>query len=89
MKIKLFGGLRRQVGATELPASGTTVRDVLANLSAAHPELGEALFGESDGDLRPHIRIIINGVDSELSEGLDTPVREGDQIAIFPPIAGG
>jgi molybdopterin converting factor small subunit len=32
---------------------------------------------------------MVNGVDSELAQGLDTAVGEDDQIAIFPPIAGG
>ena len=43
-----------------------------------------------DGDaLHPYVRVMINGRDSELAQGLDTIVSANDQIAIFPPIAGG
>jgi molybdopterin converting factor small subunit len=42
-----------------------------------------------NGRIRPHFKITINGHDIALSDGLDTPVIEKDQIAIFTPIAGG
>jgi molybdopterin converting factor small subunit len=39
--------------------------------------------------LHPYVRVMINGRDSELEQGLDTIVSTNDQIAIFPPLAGG
>jgi molybdopterin converting factor small subunit len=32
---------------------------------------------------------MVNGIDSELMAGLETAVSGDDQLAIFPPIAGG
>jgi molybdopterin converting factor small subunit len=32
---------------------------------------------------------MVNGIDISLSRGLDTPVKDHDVVAIFPPIAGG
>ena len=89
MKIKLFGGLRQIAGAAELNGSGVTIRQVLQEISADNDELEEALFVDETGDLRPHVRIMVNGIDSELMAGLDTAVSSDDQLAIFPPIAGG
>jgi molybdopterin converting factor small subunit len=89
MKIKLFGGLRQKAETAELDGSGATIREILHQISADHAELGEALFANGSSDLRPHIRIMVNGLDSELIGGLDTAVGVDDQIAIFPPIAGG
>lgn len=87
MKIKLFGSLRREAGTAEKEASGTTLREALERICDDNQGLRTAIF---DGDaLRPHVRIMINGHDSELFNGLDTPVAEDDQIAVFPPIAGG
>ena len=55
--------------------------------SAAGGMLQAALF---DGvALYPYARVMINGRDSELAQGLDTIVSANDHIAIFPPIAGG
>ena len=87
MKIKLFGGLRQKAGSSEREVSGTTVREVLTNLCADNKPLQAAIF---DGnELRAHVRVMVNGRDSELVDGLDTAVNTDDQIAIFPPIAGG
>lgn len=89
MIIKLFGGLRKKAGAVELHESGATIRQVLEKVCAENEELGTAIFANGNGELRPHIRVMVNGVDSELAEGLETAVNDDDQIAIFPPIAGG
>jgi molybdopterin synthase sulfur carrier subunit len=85
--VKLFGNLRSYVTAPVIVVPGATVRDQLQNLCADNAELREAIL---DGDrVRPFIRIQVNGRDSELAQGLDTPIDDADRIAIFPPIAGG
>ena len=85
--VKLFGNLRDYSAAAVLDVPGDTVRDVLLQLCESNNELEQAIF---DGDnLRPHVRVMIDGRDIELAQGLDTPVPAKAQIAIFPPIAGG
>ena len=85
--VKLFGNLRTQVGSPQLEISGESVRVLVGNLCELHPALGEVILEE--GTLRPFFKIMVNGHDISLAEGFDTPVSENDQIAIFPPIAGG
>lgn len=89
MKVKLFGGLRKKAGGSEVFETGSTIREVLDRICAQNEELGAAIFADDGDGLRPHIRIMVNGIDSELENGLETPVEDEDQIAIFPPIAGG
>ena len=85
--IKLFGNLRRLAGVSQVQASGATVRHVIETLCANNAALRDAIL---HGDaLRANVRVMVNGYDVELAQGLDTPVRADDQIAIFPPIAGG
>lgn len=87
MKIKLFGMLRQKAGTAQQEVSGTTIREALEDLCADNETLRAAIF---DGDvLRPHVRVMVNGHDCELAQGLETPVSGDDQIAVFPPIAGG
>lgn len=86
-QVKLFGGLRSHVDKHSLAVPGATVGEILDHLCSNRSDLREAIF---HGDvLAPHVRVMINGRDVELDLGLETPVSEKDQLAIFPPIAGG
>ena len=85
--VKLFGNLREMAGSRESDIAGETVREVLDALCRDNEALRAAIL---DGDgLQPHVRVMSNGRDVELHRGLDTPIGEHDQLAIFPPIAGG
>ena len=87
MIIKLFGGLRQKAGGAVHDASGTTIREALESICIEKEALRAAIFA---GDqLRAHVRVMVNGRDAELANGLETAVSDNDQIALFPPIAGG
>ncbi len=79
LRVLLFAGLRERLrsdGAdVQLPADAT-VRDLLRALGEQHPGLRELL---------PPCRV---AVDQEFV-GLDHPVREGDEVAVIPPVSGG
>jgi len=85
--VKLFGGLRAFTEQHALDVSGNTVGEALDKLCDDCVHLRQALF--LDGGLLPHVRVMVNGRDIELDQGLATPVEPEDQIAVFPPIAGG
>ena len=44
---------------------------------------------EADGSPRSLINIYINGKNAAFSDGIDTPLDEGDEIYILPAVAGG
>jgi MoaD family protein len=85
--IKFFGNLRAVSGTSTSEVSGKNVGDLLQALCEENKALREAIF---DGaTLRPFVRVMLNGQDIELAQGLDTQVSDSSSIAIFPPIAGG
>jgi sulfur-carrier protein len=85
--IKFFGNLRQLAQASRLPVEGNSVRSLLDELCRQNQALSEAIF--ENGQLRPHVRVVVNGHDVQLEQGLDTPLEENDQVAIFPPLGGG
>jgi molybdopterin synthase sulfur carrier subunit len=85
--VKLFGGLRNHIDSHELNIPGDTVGSVLDYLCQGRGDLKDALFDGSK--LASHVRVMVNGRDIDLDQGLATKVSQEDQIAIFPPIAGG
>jgi len=44
---------------------------------------------EADGSPRSLINIYVNGKNAAFSDGIDTPLDEGDEIYILPAVAGG
>lgn len=85
--VKLFGNLRSIAGSASFSKPGLTPRAVLTEIQKDNRALYDAILAE--GELRPHVRLLVAGRDIELDQGLDTPVHEDDELAIFPPIAGG
>jgi len=39
--------------------------------------------------VREHLQLLVNGKSVSLSEELETRLREGDEVAIVPPVGGG
>ena len=85
--VKVFGNLRGLAGSASFNKPGLTPRAVLNEIKKENPDLYDAILVADE--LRPHVRVLIAGRDIELSQGLDTPIKEDDELAIFPPIAGG
>lgn len=82
--IKLFANLRLIAGVKEIFISGATLGELLANLVVRLPALEDRLF--ENGQLRRHVIITNNG---KHVTTMDAPLTEADEVAIFPPIAGG
>ena len=65
--------------------------DFIRELAAGIPgELGHALFDNETGAVGQSVAIMLNGVHySHLPDRLKTVLKDKDEIAIFPPAAGG
>jgi len=75
-------------GASTVQVEGSTLRDVLAALNAAHNGFAERLFDDA-GELHKFVNIFVSDDDVRYMNGLDTPVKDGDTVSIIPAVAGG
>jgi MoaD family protein len=75
-------------GASSVSEEGATVGEVFEKLIARYPGLAENLVGE-DGKLHKFVNVYRNDDDIRYLELLETPVSDGDEIAILPAVAGG
>jgi molybdopterin synthase sulfur carrier subunit len=39
--------------------------------------------------LSPYVKVLVNGMDIESLNGMETKLKDGDEVAIIPPVAGG
>ena len=49
----------------------------------------EDLLLDTNGNLRDYLKIMVNGKDIRDINGLETPLKDGDQVVMFQTIAGG
>ena len=92
IKIKFFTILREIVGKKDeqvkLPES-TTLDVLLKQLARKYGEGFENYVYDELGEVRSHLQFLINGKSASTAQGLKTKLREGDEIAILPPVEGG
>jgi molybdopterin converting factor small subunit len=69
-------------------AEGTTVGELLADLTKRHSGLKAHLYNEQ-GKLRSFVNVYLNDEDIRYLQKEQTPVSAGDTISIIPSVAGG
>ncbi|PXF61066.1 MAG: molybdopterin synthase sulfur carrier subunit [Candidatus Methanogaster sp.] len=65
----------------------TTVMDLLSSLCVTH-DAHDIIFDESGG-IKKYVNILVNGRHIQSLSGTRTELADGDEVAIFPPVAGG
>ena len=68
-----------------------SLKDLLDQLThKADRELEETIFDTGTRNVRREVAVLVNGSHyTHIPDGLDTLLQDEDEIAIFPPIAGG
>ncbi len=86
VSLKVYANLRRIIGKDALTLSlgrSASVQAALNKLTARYGgEVERMLFGRN-------LVIMLNDKNIEFLEGLKTPLKHGDRIAILPPLSGG
>jgi MoaD family protein len=96
MKIKVKGYLTLKKamggkGTFEMEIENATLKDLLKYLSEMFgQDFKDAIFDSKTDTIHRHVRVLVNGRHFiHLPKRLDTPLNAQDEVALFPPIAGG
>jgi molybdopterin synthase sulfur carrier subunit len=78
-------------GEIELPvAEGSTLGQLITTLVNKYGnDLASHLYEPNSKNLRSYIRLMVNGRDIAFLEGIETVLRNGDEVLILPPVSGG
>jgi molybdopterin synthase sulfur carrier subunit len=88
--IRAFAGFREILGESifmDLP-EGSTLTGLLAELGTRSRETRDALF-DDQGILKRHVIIMVNKKRQNRADIESLVLNEGDEVAIYPPVAGG
>jgi MoaD family protein len=75
--VRLFAALREVAGTPRLEAEGATAGEVTDALAAR--------FGVRFGTIASAGQVVVNGERASR----DTPLSDGDEVALLPPVSGG
>lgn len=73
---------------SEVQVDGATVSEILGQLDEQFPGVRERLC-DDQGAVRKFINLYLNDEDIRFMDGEKTEVKDGDELAIIPAIAGG
>jgi len=75
-------------GKSQVEGKGESLKDLIADLDINFAGMKERLCEES-GDVRRFINIFVNDEDIRFLQGVNTKLKDGDEVSIIPAIAGG
>ena len=64
------------------------VAEAIRSLTSIHPSLTPYIYDEAEL-IRKHVRIYLGEDDIREKDGINTLLKEGDELSIIPAIAGG
>jgi molybdopterin synthase sulfur carrier subunit len=90
VKIRFFARFRELLG-TDIPAEpedGATLLSLVRDTAGRKKEGYDAIFDEN-GHFREFVIVMQNGKRIEHEDSATVRVADGDEVAVFPPVAGG
>jgi adenylyltransferase/sulfurtransferase len=69
-------------------ADGKNVAEVLAHVDRQYPGFRQLVFGSGD-QVPAHINIYVNKQEISSLAGIETELKDGDEVAVIPALAGG
>lgn len=88
VNVHFTSNLRRHVDCPSMEAEGATVREVLSKIFQAQERL-ETYVLDDQGQLRKHMRILVNGVAIRDLEKQSDAVQPNDVVWVMQALSGG
>ena len=92
LSVKFVGALRHVSGTEEMILSCKScvaIRELMNEIIKKQPELKRSLIGQQLEDSRPNALILVNGREISVLDGLETKLKDGDEVVLIPFVHGG
>jgi len=94
IRFRLFANFREaakqkdvEIAVSDATDGGATISDAIKALLARYPAMETMLY--QDGHLKQYVNVLLNGQTVKGDQIASVNVKEGDEIALFPPVSGG
>ena len=92
VEVKFFTSLREITGKKVdkiLSQSTITVDELMTLLSEKYGKNFREYIYNKKGEVQGFLSFLVNGKNINIMQGFDTKLKEGDVVAILPPVGGG
>jgi molybdopterin synthase sulfur carrier subunit len=90
--VKFIGSFRSISGKDKLAlklANSAPLRNVVKKIVHELPKLKQALIDPELGEPRTNVLILVNGKEISVLQGLETVIKDGDEVVFVPVLHGG
>lgn len=90
--VRFIGSLRASAGRSRFTLElkkTTSLREVITRIVDEQPKLKRALIDPELDDPRTNALILVNGKEISVLGGLDTKLKDGDELVLIPVVHGG
>ena len=90
--VKFIGSFRSISGKDKLAlklANSAPLRNVVKKIVHELPKLKQALIDPELGEPRTNVLILVNGKEISVLQGLETVIKDGDEVVFVPVSHGG
>jgi molybdopterin synthase sulfur carrier subunit len=90
--VKFVGALRHFLGTDELALDCKacfSMGELMNEIKKEFPELKRSLIDQQLDDPRSNTLVLVNGMEISVLDGLETRLRDGDEIVLVPFVHGG
>jgi len=90
--VRFIGTLRNSSGRSKTTIkikNAVSVREFIRKVVEGHPKLKRTLIDPELDDPRPNALILVNGKEIGVLNGLETVLKDGDEVVFVPVLHGG
>jgi MoaD family protein len=90
--VKFVGALRNVSGASQLKidcVKGLVLKDLISEVVGKMPRLEKSLLDKQLEEPKSNALVLVNGREISVLGGLETALKDGDEIVFIPVVHGG
>ena len=91
VRVKFVGALRHASGINghAFRCEGCSLKDLVQRITRNSPELRRNIIVGEPEHPRPNSLILVNGKEISVLNGLETSLKDGDEVVFVPVVHGG